>query len=133
MDLLTRNQTRDYFKACGLSYNDITLRDLKYLKIELDDKFNDRSREVMNGNGYEYWVRVNEAKYFKGKYADDGHMICAYLTAKGAYFYAREAVSLNTDGFIGFAGDACDNNVQPVLEAFIIWCDWMKGKKATLA
>lgn len=40
-----------------------------------------------------------------------------------------EGVSFNRDGFIGFAGWASDENVQPVLRAFKRWLTrWMPGR-----
>lgn len=127
--MLTRDQARRYFMQCGLSYGDITVRALRYLQVEIDYEFNSSRRAALEGKGWEYWVRVNDAKYFKGQYAEDGHMIRAFLTAKGAYFNAREVVSFNSDGFIGFCGEADDTNAQPVLAAFMRWCDWLKERK----
>lgn len=41
----------------------------------------------------------------------------------------REAISFNGDGFIGIAGWADDNNVQPFLRAFMRWLkEWMGCK-----
>jgi hypothetical protein len=122
----TREQARAYFRECGLTYSDIKINALKYLQIECDGEFNNLRKAVINGDGYGYWVRVNDAKYFKGQYTEDGHIICAFLTAKGTYFSAREVISFNRDGFIGFAAEASDINVQPVLTAFMAWCDWLK-------
>jgi hypothetical protein len=130
----TRDSARAYFEQCGLTYSDIDIHALKYLQVECDDEFNKQRKAAMNGDAYGYWVRVNDAKYFKGEYDGSGHIICAFLTAKGTYFNAREVVSFNRNGFIGFAGEADDTNVQPVLTAFIRWCDWLKqDKEATHA
>ena len=52
----------------------------------------------------------------------------AYLYMKGAYFSERECISFNLDGFIGFAGWASNGNVQPILRAFIRWCDILVGE-----
>jgi hypothetical protein len=128
--MLTRDQARDYFNQCGLTYADITIRALRYLQIEVDSEFNKQRKAAMNGEARGYWVRVNDAKYFKGDYTDDGRAICAFLTAKGTYFTAREVISFNKNGFIGFCGDADDRNAQPVLSAFVAWCDWMKTESA---
>ena len=126
--LTKRNEARDWFKICGLTYQDVTLKD-KYLQILLDEQFNFYRKEAAEGNGYEYWVRINNAKYFKGHYDENGKLIDAYLTGKGAYFAAREVVSFNRDGFIGFCGAACDDNTEPVVLAFVEWRDWLKDKK----
>lgn len=56
----------------------------------------------------------------------DGHVSCAYIRCDGAYFKGREAISLNPDGFIGFAGWASDENVRPFCIAFKAWVtDWL--------
>ena len=38
--MLTRDEARAYFAACGLNYKDITLHELRYLEIELNGEFN---------------------------------------------------------------------------------------------
>lgn len=50
-----------------------------------------------------------------------GRVSCAYIRCDGAYFKGREAVSLNSDGFIGIAGWADDENVRPFAIAFKAW------------
>ena len=50
----------------------------------------------------------------------------AFLRVDGRYWQGREAVSFNGDGFIGIAGWADDNNVQPFLRGFMRWLkEWM--------
>ena len=39
------------------------------------------------------------------------------------YFTQREAISFNEDGYIGFAGWADQGNTNPLLRAFLRWCD----------
>lgn len=46
-----------------------------------------------------------------------------FMTCKSDYFNGREAVSFNRDGFIGFAGWASSNNVEPILQGV---CNWLK-------
>lgn len=45
----------------------------------------------------------------------------AELRCKSRSFESREAVTFNQNGFIGFAGWADEENVQPILEGFIEW------------
>lgn len=50
----------------------------------------------------------------------------AFICVDGDYFKGREAISFNSDGFIGFAGWADDKNVQPFLRAFVLWVvEWL--------
>lgn len=50
----------------------------------------------------------------------------AYIRVDGPYFEGREAISINPDGFIGFAGWADSRNERPFLCAFARWLDeWL--------
>lgn len=50
----------------------------------------------------------------------------AFLFCDGSYFTGREAISFNSDGFIGFCGWADDKNSMPFLVAFYRWVnDWL--------
>ena len=130
--MLTRDEARAYFAACGLNYKDITLHELRYLEIELNEEFNKICREVLDGKRKKplYWVRMNHAKYYKGQYdpADD-HLIHAHMTAQGTYFNARNVIDLCVNGHIEFCYEADDINTQPVLEAFVTWCDLVNERK----
>ena len=124
-----RDSARQYFKDCGLTYQDITVWDLRRLELLLNQKFIEAALSGNEGRPI-YWKRVNDAKNYKGQYDDEGKMICAFLTAKGTYFNAREVISFNRDGFIGFCGDSDKINTKPVVTAFREWCDWLKeGRK----
>ncbi len=128
--MLTRDEAHAYFAACGLSYKDITLHELRYLECELNDSFNKVYRQKLNGMREKplYWVRINHAKYYKGQYDPmDGHLIHAHMTAQGAYFNARNVIDFCSNGHIEFCYEADDINTQPVLEAFVAWCDWLKA------
>ena len=120
-----RDDARKYFKDCGLTYQDITHWHLRRLELLLNQKFIEAALSGNEGRPT-YWVRVNDAKNYKGQYAEDGTVICAFLTGKGTYFTAREVISFNKDGFIGFCGDADMTNTKPVVAAFREWCDWVK-------
>lgn len=127
---MTNSEARAYFDNCGLTYDDITLDDLHYLKILIDLQFlQEWKKRMQTHHKPQYWIRVNDAKYYKGQYTPDGKMICAYMTGEGAYFDSREVISFNRDGFIGFCGAADSENTQPVLAAFIEWCDWLAERK----
>ena len=127
---MTRDEARAYFKEKGLTYGDISRTDLSYLCVLLDLRFvKERKKRVKHGDYY-YWFRTNPARNYKGEWTETGAMVCAFLTGKGEYFDAREVVSFNRDGFIGFCGDASDRNAAPVLAAFAEWCDAMAEYKA---
>lgn len=124
----TNDQAREYFKNSGLTYESIKLDDLRLLEAMLNRNFADQVAEnLKNGEGL-YWKRVNPAKYYKGQYDNENRLICAYMTGAGGYFNAREVISFNRDGFIGFSGEADSSNTQPVIDAFIEWVDYMRGE-----
>lgn len=127
---MTRDEARAYFSESGLSYADVTLEDLYYLQLLLDMQiFQERKRRFQTRHKPQYWICVNNAKYFKGEYTPEGRLIRAYMTGKGRYFTAREVISFNRGGYIGFCGDADNENKEPILVAFIEWCDWMVERK----
>ena len=41
------------------------------------------------------------------------------------YFTQREAISFNEGGVIGFADWADQGNTNPLLRAFLKWCDYL--------
>ena len=127
---MTRSEARAYFKEKGLTYGDISRTDLSLLCALLDLNFAKQRRDLADSGGYPYWLRTNPARNYKGEWTETGAMVCAFLTGKGEYFTAREVVSFNRDGFIGFCGDSCDANAAPVLAAFVEWCDVMAEYKA---
>ena len=130
---MTTNEAREYFKAKGLTYASVKLPDLHCLRELLDKHFiEQRIARMKDGKKPLYWKRVNTAKYYKGDFNPfTGTMVCAFLTGSGEYFTAREVISFNRDGFIGFCGAADSENTAPVLAAFVEWCDWLAERKET--
>lgn len=53
----------------------------------------------------------------------NGSILECYLYVNSHYFTQRECISFNRDGFIGFAGWADQGNTNPILRAFLKWCD----------
>lgn len=120
---MTRDDARAYFDKKGLTYFDITRYDLLLLRVLLNKHFIRRREELIKNDKEEclYWRHVNQIEYSDGGF---------YLTARGEYFDDREVISFNRDGFIGFCGGSDRNNAQPVLDAFVEWCDWMAGEES---
>lgn len=122
---MTRHEARQYFQDKGLSYADISRTDLALLGALLDRNFARQKKRVI----YPYWERVNSARHYRGEWTETGALVCAQLTGKGATFSCRDVISFNRDGYIGFCADASENNAQPVLEAFVEWCDELAAEK----
>lgn len=114
---MTRNQARELFANSGLRYQSLTRENLQ------------RLRNLIN-------VKMKVSKLFKETYRckqrpefkPDGHRFWAGIRCSAFYFENREAVSFNDDRFIGFAGWAADDNVQPILEGFAEWVTELSGK-----
>ena len=51
-----------------------------------------------------------------------GRVIAIELHVSAFYFSRREAITFNTNGFIGFCGWADSTNSQPIYAAFVDWC-----------
>lgn len=127
---MTRKEARDYFWDKGLTYADICRTDLALLSSIINRNFARERAEVRKAGEDPYWLRVNSARNYKGTFDPiTGSVAGAYITGKGEDFTAREVVSFNYDGWIGFCGHADDVNAQPVLEAFVEWCDELAAQK----
>lgn len=128
---MTTNEARAYFAEKGLTYASVKLPDLHYLKELVDEQFiRQRKQRMIDHHKPLYWKRVNDAKYYKGDFNPfTGGMVCAFLTGRGEYFSAREVISFNRDGFIGFCGASDTENTAPVLAAFVEWCDWLAERE----
>ena len=117
---------RDYFKNKGLSYQKVAASDITvlvdFLKEEI--KASNKSGETATGQlKFHPKIVVN--------LTEDGALKDCYLTVDDYYFDDRECISFNTDGFIGFAGWADQGNTNPILRAFLRWCDALAEKKAS--
>lgn len=118
-----REQARKYFKKCNLTYEDIDMNDIYKLIQILNIKI---------GQVDSCMLMINEPK-LKGRYKNvffkNGKIDVVAIKVKGTYFDEREAITFNSDGWIGFCGWADDYNTAPFVEGFIEWCDYLKNKK----
>lgn len=62
-----------------------------------------------------------------------GGIEAAELFVRAHYFDEREAVTFESNGFIGIAGWADSRNVRPFLVAFGEWVEWMSRRKEGVA
>ena len=113
----TNDEARQYFKDKGFTYNDITEGDILTLimllnkHIKAANKNNETSVDMYLSRKVDIRKRTN------------GTITCCYLYLNSHYFQRRECISFNYDGFIGFAGWADQGNTNPILRAFLEWCD----------
>lgn len=120
----TSEEARQYFADKGLAYSDITEGDILVLVGNLN-------KEIKKSNkaGETSVDTMHLSKKVTMKKNRDGSIINCYLYMNSHYFTQREAISFNADGFIGFAGWADQGNTNPILRAFLSWCDYLADSK----
>lgn len=121
----TNDEARQYFVDKGLTYDDIKEGDILILAMLLNRHFNIANKEHETSVDT---MRLSEKMDIKRK--SNGSIISCYLYLNSHYFTRRECISFNTDGFIGFAGWADQGNTNPILRAFLEWCDMVAAEKA---
>lgn len=120
----TNDEARQYFRDKGLSYADITEGDILSLLMLLN-------REIKKSNkaGETSVSTMHMSSKIGMKKRTNGTIIKCFLYVNSHYFTRREAISFNEDGFIGFAGWADQGNINPLLRAFLRWCDDLAAAK----
>lgn len=114
----TRDEARQYFKDKGLSYEKITEGDILTLVMLLNKHLKIANKENETSMGTMYLSKKVDMKR-----KTNGSLLQCYLYVNSHYFERRECISFNVDGFIGFAGWADPGNTNPILRAFLEWCD----------
>ncbi|AIW22388.1 hypothetical protein F0267_01720 [Vibrio coralliilyticus] len=112
---LERDQVRAILKKAGITVESVTNDDLKKLRRII-------SKHLRRSGIYHGTAKLRRAR-------ND----LKYMEMTTEQWDRREAVSFNRDGFIGVAGWADDNNVQPLLSALVEWSEWMSEKLARAA
>lgn len=116
---------RKKFADLGLSYQDIGSKEFFDLVKRLE--------KVLPEN--EYTDLKMQVCYKPKKYAPKiefdpyGCIISAFIRCNAYYFKGREAISFNSDGFIGFAGWADTTNTKPFTVTFMQWCEDIAKRK----
>jgi hypothetical protein len=111
----TRQQARDAWARSGLTYDALTPERLERLRTLLD-------AEMQGGEYLRGTFRANhKPKRLRcGSYA----IRCTAWYFKG--HQARQCITFEPSGFIGFAGWSDDTNIQPIIRAFMAWVDEIK-------
>ena len=120
----TNDEARAKFKEYGLTYNDITDGDILTLIILLNREIKKSNKA---GETSVYTMRLSDKRVIKHNH--NGTIKECYLYMNSHYFTQRECISFNRDGYIGFAGWADQGNTNPILRAFIEWCNILKEQK----
>ena len=115
----TTNEAREFFKNRGLSYDSIHEGDILILCMMLQ-------KELKKSNkAGETSVTMTLSKRIDMKKKSNGSITECYIYMNAHYFTRRECISFNRDGFIGFAGWADQGNTNPLLRAFLEWCNYL--------
>ena len=123
----TRDEARQYFKDKGLTYDDITGHDIFTLTILLKKHIEAAVKDNETIDSMCLSKKINIKK------KDNGAIECCFLYVNSRYFEQRECISFNRAGFIGFAGWADQGNTNPILRAFLEWCDKLGNQKPEAA
>ncbi|MBF8720226.1 hypothetical protein [Pseudomonas guariconensis] len=107
-EALSRDQARELFAKSGLTYRVLSPESMRSLRAKINERM--IASGLMKGA-----LRCRQRATIRDGYAE--------IRCKASYFDNREAITFNTDGFIGFAGWADNDNVQPILQGFT---DWVK-------
>jgi hypothetical protein len=112
---MLRDEARGAFATAGLSYAVVSRLTLETLRQLIDAEM--KAAGLIDGS-----LRMRKIC----RYRQLKHGLDAGLRCKAHYFDDREAVSFSPDGFIGFAGWADEQNVQPIIDGFMAWINAMK-------
>lgn len=114
----SKDEARQYFKDKGLEYNKVTEGDILILVMLLNKHIKNANKECETSMGSMYLSKKVDMKR-----RTNGSLLHCYLYVNSHYFERRECISFNPDGFIGFAGWEDQGNTNPILRAFLEWCD----------
>lgn len=111
----TRQDARDAWTSSGMTYAALTPQALERLRMLIDAEM--QSGEYLRGT----FRATHKPKRLRcGSY----DIRCTAWYFKGRQ--ARQCVTFEPSGFIGFAGWSDDTNIQPIIRAFMSWVDETK-------
>lgn len=126
---MTTNEAREHFKSKGLSYHDINPVDFKQLHT-IVSTYLDIYRTTTD-HAWQMDMKVRKMVP-KDKRFDKGTLVRGRILIDGSYFHAREGITFNENGFIGFCAEFSTVNSEPILQAFVKWCDDLAEIKAKI-
>lgn len=115
----TNDYARDLFKSWDLTYDNVDEGDILVLIMMLNKELKSSNKTGETSCNITLSRRVDMKK------ETNGTIKSCFLYVNSHYFTRRECISFNSDGFIGFAGWADQQNVNPILRAFLKWCEYL--------
>lgn len=123
----TNDEAREYFRNKGLTYADITDGEIAVLALMISGEL---KKSIKAGETSANTMHLSRQIDIIHK--PNGSIVKAFLYMNSHYFTRRECISFNPDGFIGFAGWADQGNTNPILRAFLRWCDQLAEQKKSI-
>ncbi len=117
---MTTNEAREYFKNKGLTYDNINIIDFTQLCLMVNKYL--QIYRTTTEHAKQMNMRLATMKKKDSKFEGD-KLKYAFLKIDGSNFKDREGISFQNNGFIGFCGEFSTVNTEPILQAFIKWCD----------
>ena len=119
---LSRHDARKAWAQSGLTYDVLNATTMERLRHLID-------AEMQRGEYLRSTFRANHKpkKLSCGSY----DIRCTAWYFKG--HQARQCVTFEPSGFVGFAGWSDDTNIQPILRAFIAWVDELREQTKSKA
>lgn len=108
---------REKFTNIGLNYNLLNESHIQKLRYHLSQEF-----KTFDGN---ITFSLSPERKKDMKVLKRTGLQYASIRVDGDYFSKREAITFNSDGFIGFAGWASGYDLKPFADAFEKWMDWL--------
>jgi hypothetical protein len=99
----TRDKARELIAAAGITTANVTDKQLAKLRKCIN------ARMLASGN-------------YRGSYKMH-RQISLYMTCRTEQWDKREAVSFNSNGFVGIAGWADSSNTRPILDGIADWLE----------
>ncbi len=110
-ETITREQARAAYEGSGLAEKPLTFERLTSLRGFIN-------KEMLAAALMERTCHMKHPAEMRMLRSDTAELRC-----RSYYFEDREAVTFNSNGFVGFAGWADEKNVQPILRGFMAWIE----------
>ena len=111
--LMETKEARVLWSESGLQFNKLSKPNLQRLRCLVNDQL--LKHTVLKE------FKCNQRWVFGGQPGQEW----ATLKCSAFYFENRQCISFEPNGFVGFAGWASSDNVQPILIGFCNWLDEM--------
>ena len=132
MSVVTRSQAFHYYECCGLSFADIDEKSLQYLVCLLEEQIALYRKDIIGDYQNEEvpckWSFVLR-QIVRPSYDDSGSLSFCRISVKCEDRSVCEAITFLPNSSISFAKESTEEEAQPILQAFIEFCDWLERRK----